>query len=134
MKRVLVGTDGSDWATKAVAHAVALAEATGAELVVVYGYRGPTMPGGPEPASNEAIGRAILRDVVTQHGREARIRTVLRQGDPADAVVEVAAEEDVDLIVVGSRGMGRAGRFVLGPVPNRVAHHAPCNVLIVKTK
>lgn len=56
-----------------------------------------------------------------------------RQGDAADAIIDVAEEQRSDLIVVGNRGMTGARRFLLGSIPNRVSHHAPCSVLIVRT-
>ena len=55
--------------------------------------------------------------------------TYARQGDPADAILDVAEEQGADLIVVGNKGMTGARRFLLGSVPNRVSHHAPCSVL-----
>ena len=54
------------------------------------------------------------------------------KGDPADGIVEVAKREEADLIVLGSMGM-RGKRRLLGSVPNKVSHHAPCDVLIVQT-
>jgi nucleotide-binding universal stress UspA family protein len=59
--------------------------------------------------------------------------TYPRQGDPADAILDVAEERRADLIVVGNKGMTGAKRFLLGSVPNRVSHHAPCSVLIIRT-
>jgi nucleotide-binding universal stress UspA family protein len=56
-----------------------------------------------------------------------------RQGDPADAILDVAEEQAADLIVVGNKGMTGAKRFLLGSVPNKVSHHAPCSVLIIRT-
>jgi nucleotide-binding universal stress UspA family protein len=56
-----------------------------------------------------------------------------RQGDPADAILDVAEEQDADLIVVGNKGLTGAERFLLGSVPNKVSHHAPCSVLIIRT-
>ena len=56
-----------------------------------------------------------------------------RQGDPADAILDVAEETKADLIVVGNKGMTGARRFLLGSVPNKVSHHAPCSVLIIRT-
>jgi nucleotide-binding universal stress UspA family protein len=56
-----------------------------------------------------------------------------RRDDPADALIAVAEEQDADLLVVGSVGMSRASRFILGNVPNKVSHHAPCSILIVRT-
>ena len=59
--------------------------------------------------------------------------TLARQGDPADAILDVAEEKRADLIVVGNKGMTGAKRFLLGSVPNKVCHHAPCSVLIIRT-
>ena len=56
-----------------------------------------------------------------------------RQGDPADAILDVAEETNADLIIVGNKGMTGAKRFLLGSVPNKVSHHAPCSVLIIRT-
>jgi nucleotide-binding universal stress UspA family protein len=61
------------------------------------------------------------------------VETFARQGDAADAILDVAEEQRSDLIVVGNRGMTGASRFLLGSVPNKVSHHAPCSVLIVRT-
>jgi len=70
-------------------------------------------------------------DVVREAGLE--VETFAREGDPADAILDVAEERDADLIVVGNKGMTGARRFLLGSVPNKVSHHAPCSVLIVRT-
>ena len=56
-----------------------------------------------------------------------------RQGDPADAILDVAEENNADLVLVGNKGMTGARRFLLGSVPNKISHHAPCDVWIVKT-
>ena len=61
------------------------------------------------------------------------VETFARQGDAADAILDVAEEQRCDLIVVGNKGMTGAKRFLLGSVPNKVSHHAPCSVLIVRT-
>jgi nucleotide-binding universal stress UspA family protein len=63
----------------------------------------------------------------------AEVETFARQGDAADAILDVAEEQGADLIVVGNKGMTGAKRFLLGSVPNKVSHHAPCSVLIVRT-
>ena len=66
-------------------------------------------------------------------GGVADVETFARVGDAADAIVDVAEERSCDLIVVGNKGMTGAKRFLLGSVPNKVTHHAPCSVLIVRT-
>ena len=67
------------------------------------------------------------------HQADIAVRTYARQGDPADAILDVAEEQEADLIVVGNKGMTGARRFLLVSVPNKVSHHAPCSVLIVRT-
>ena len=66
-------------------------------------------------------------------GAGVEAETYARQGDPADAILDVAEERGADLIVVGNKGMTGAKRFLLGSVPNKVCHHAPCSVLIIRT-
>ena len=62
-----------------------------------------------------------------------KVQEHARQGDPADAILDVAEEQGANLIVVGNRGMTGAKRFLLGSVPNKVSHHAPCSVMIIRT-
>jgi nucleotide-binding universal stress UspA family protein len=62
-----------------------------------------------------------------------KVETYSREGDPADAVLDIAEEQNADLIMVGNRGMTGARRFLLGSVPNKIAHHSPCSVLIIRT-
>jgi nucleotide-binding universal stress UspA family protein len=141
---ILVGTDGSDAAGAAVLRAVQLAAALGARLHIVSAYE-------PVPERHLRIERVqVPSDVqVNMRGevlallesvrREARtagvsqIETFARVGDAADAILDVAEEQGTDLIVVGNKGMTGATRFLLGSVPNKVSHHAPCSVLIVRT-
>ena len=66
-------------------------------------------------------------------GTGVKVNTFARQGDPADAILDVAEENKADLIMVGNKGMTGAKRFLLGSVPNKVSHHAPSSVLIVRT-
>jgi nucleotide-binding universal stress UspA family protein len=138
--KILVGTDGSETASEAVRQAAELAGLHGAELVVMHGFR--TTSSAPDvgfavPAVDiegvRAAGKEILEEAAGGLGSDVKARTILREGDPAEALLDAAEEEGADLIVVGNRGMRGAKRFLLGSVPNRVAHHAPCSVLIVHT-
>jgi nucleotide-binding universal stress UspA family protein len=63
----------------------------------------------------------------------AQVHGRTESGDPAAVLLDVAGDVGADLIVVGSKGMAAASRFLLGSVPNRVSHHAPCDVEIVRT-
>jgi nucleotide-binding universal stress UspA family protein len=62
-----------------------------------------------------------------------KVHSISERGEPAEALITVAEERGGDLIVVGSRGMSSPSRFLLGNVPNKVSHHAPCDVIIVHT-
>ncbi len=144
-ERILVGTDGSDTASEAVRQAIELAKATGAKLGIVSAYE--PVPAGrlreeqQELPADVAYGVGPREDVnvileaaagdASRAGVEAE--TYPREGDPADAILDVAEETGADLIVVGNKGMTGAKRFLLGSVPNKVSHHAPCGVLIVRT-
>ncbi len=142
---IVVGTDGSETAAEAVRQAVDLASAVGAKVQLVSAY---------EPVSNQRIREekqqapddvawsinpredvdATLNDaaeVAAEAGVE--VERFARQGDPADAILDVAEETKADLIIVGNKGMTGARRFLLGSVPNKVSHHAPCSVLIIRT-
>ena len=146
LKRIVVGTDGSDTAELAVAQAIDLANSTGASLTIVTAYEGASratipaeeraeIPGdvqyetGPRQDINMILDRAAGQ--AERAGVEAT--THARQGDPADALLDVAEETHADLLVVGNKGMTGAKRFLLGSVPNKVSHHAPCSVYIVRT-
>ena len=140
---IVVGTDGSETAKQAVAEAVRLAKALGAQLHVVSAYeplRGARVTGAPEGAA--AVWRPLPDDQVESILSEAvagvrlaglEVTSHAVRKDPADALVEVADEVKATMIVVGSKGMHGARRLALGNVPNKVSHHARCNVLIVAT-
>lgn len=144
-RRIVVGTDGSETAAVAVRHAATLASAFGGELVVVTAFRPQTQTDRPLEAEVPDDLRWAITDsaVAEEHARHAagiakevgleKIRVRSEKGDAADALVTVADDTGADLIVVGSRGMTSASRFVLGSVPNKVSHHAPCDVMIVHT-
>ena len=144
-RTIVVGTDGSDTAGKAVAQAAELAAAVDATLLVVSAFEpvsGARLREEAQEAPDDVRWMVNPREDVdatleaaaeVAAGQGARSRTFARQGDPADAILDVAEEQGADLIVVGNKGMTGARRFLLGSVPNRVSHHAPCSVLIVRT-
>jgi nucleotide-binding universal stress UspA family protein len=144
-RTIVVGTDGSETARKAVREAVGLAKSVGASVAVVSAYEPvPTQRLREEARETpeDLLWSINAREDVDATLREAaedvedagvKIRAFAREGDPADAILDVAEEEDADLIVVGNKGMTGAKRFLLGSVPNKVSHHAPCSVLIVRT-
>jgi nucleotide-binding universal stress UspA family protein len=141
---IVIGVDPSDSA-KVVAHKSAeLAELLGARVhVVSAAYRPNTGHDQQADAQDEEItgdarGDAALRQALADAAhpfRERGVRVALhaRAGDPAEAIIAVAEEQHARLIIVGNRGMGGARRYLLGDVPNKVSHHAPCRVMILKT-
>ena len=132
LKRIVVGTDGSRTASFALDHAITLAKAVGAEVVVMSSYR--DRGGGMVEGSAVELCRNVLDEVKERYASPGiALRTVLRKGQPADALIELAEEEDADLIVVGNVGMSKGRRLTLGSVPDAVSHHATCHVLIVHT-
>jgi nucleotide-binding universal stress UspA family protein len=123
---IIVGTDGSERANRAVAWAADLAKASDATLHVIHAYQGTRDP-------VVQAGRAVVEQVTAQfddHGVELRAHAI--QGDAVDALLNFAFDANADLIVVGNRGMTGRGRF-LGSVPNAIAHDARCAVMIVPT-
>ena len=125
VRRILVGTDRSETATRAVRWAAQMAERYEAELIICQSVRDYM-----DKATTQRELAEYAADVV---GTEAR--PLAAQGnDPARVMVEVAKEEDVDVIVVGSVGMSGRKEFLLENVPNRVSHNAPCTVVIVQTQ
>ena len=136
---IVVGTDGSEPAWRAVTHAADLAKLSGATLHVVRGVPHMVMADAATGAAAYAAMDGVVKDAeahlvaqceAIQHDK---VQTHVVEAHGADALMDVCAEVDADLVVVGSRGMTGAKRFVLGSVPNAVSHHAPCSVLIVKT-
>jgi len=141
----VVGTDGSETAQRAVAAAADLARLAGASLEIVCAYepvRTARLSGdmyavpadlqwlvNPREEVDATLSDAA--DLVRAAGVE--VETFAREGAPADAILDVAEERDADLIIVGNKGMTGARRFLLGSVPNKVSHHAPCSVLIIRT-
>src|SRR3954469_7399713 len=144
-RSIVVGTHGSDTAGRAVEEAIDLAKAVGAALCVVSAYEPVPKARLREEARQTPPGLQWMvkpREEVgeTWSGAADRVRsagveveTFAREGDPADAILDVAEERDADLIVVGNKGMTGARRFLLGSVPNKVSRHAPCSVLIIRT-
>ncbi len=142
---IVAGTDGSASAEKAVDRAGKLALALGATVHVVISYKDPSAGAWMAASSGFAVGdvfsdsdvKAEAEKIVERSRHRLAVAGVDAQthvcsGDPAQALISVAADEDAEMIVVGNRGMSGAKRM-LGSVPNKVSHHATCEVLIVPT-
>ena len=126
VRRVLVATDRSETAERAVRFAVEMAQRYEAELVllrVLLSDEGTLAEAGRELAE-------YARELAGDSGHSA----VVVAEDPAEAIVAAAEREQADVIVVGSIGMTGRKEFLLRNVPNRVSHNASCTVVIVQTK
>jgi nucleotide-binding universal stress UspA family protein len=140
VQRIVVGTDGSETAERAVREAGELAKGTGASVHVVTAFQAP-FQGEPFTGSAKQEHVDIRRAAETVAARSAehvaqqgvKVDWEAREGDAAEVIIEVATEDGADLIVVGNKGMTGIGRFLLGNVPNKITHHAPCSVMVVRT-
>ncbi|HSH33328.1 MAG TPA: universal stress protein [Actinomycetota bacterium] len=132
MTTILVGTDTTASADLAVEDAAALAHARGAELLVLYVRKDGDLRTVVDPAKSADPSGYLARMGERFPGLATRTRT--ETGDAAERIVEVAAEEHADTIVVGNRGVHGSWWRVKDSVPNLVLRHAPCSVFIVDTR
>jgi nucleotide-binding universal stress UspA family protein len=144
-KRIVIGTDGSETASEAVRQATELAKMSGARLDIVSAYEPiprtrlqeeqRQAPGDVqyEISPREDVNLTLDSAAGTARNEGLEAQTHAMEGDPADAILDVAEEIKADLIIVGNKGMTGARRFLLGSVPNKVSHHAPCSVMIIQT-
>ncbi|MEM3459469.1 MAG: universal stress protein [Candidatus Bathyarchaeia archaeon] len=151
IKKILVAIDGSEHADKALDFALDIAEKYSATVTIINVFQVPRViypmieyPG--EPFAYPANWDEFTKEVKDIHEKilsnafkrakdlkpNLKISTVLKEGRPADKIVETAKEENFDLIVMGHRGLGRVKEFFLGSVADRVADEAHCPVIIVK--
>ena len=119
VRRILVATDRSESADRAVRWAADMAERYEAELLVLQVV-----------AERAATVLPELTQFAESLGARALVETA---EDPSDAICHAAAQEKVDVLVVGNVGMSGRREFLLGNVPNRVSHNAHCTVVIVNT-
>jgi nucleotide-binding universal stress UspA family protein len=142
-KVLVVGTDGSETADRAVAAAAEIARSWGSELHIVTATRAPRsgaasatgaplVDSGAGAALIEERAKGVGEEALRKHAEGLAAEAHAAQGSADDVILSTAAEVGADLIVVGSKGMRGARRY-LGSVPNSIAHGAHCAVLVVKT-
>jgi nucleotide-binding universal stress UspA family protein len=138
-KKILVGVDGSEHGLHAACTAGDLARAMNAEKLRIVVAFDPVPPYLGEPNLQYAIdarvkeAQTILQAAVEAVGDvPAEIHTEMIEGSPAEAIINVAKTRESDVIVIGSRGLGKLAGLVMGSTSQKVVSHAPCPVLIVR--
>jgi nucleotide-binding universal stress UspA family protein len=140
--KILLGYDGSNDSKRALDRAIAFSKNGKAELAIVFQVE---LDAFETFAAKRLL--AEMRDKIVDDAQKLvadaegtakqrgvrRVRTlIIEDGDPANAILSVAEKENVDLIVVGRRGLKGFSRFLMGSVSSRVVGHAMCDVLVVK--
>ncbi|MBR7049826.1 MAG: universal stress protein [Methanobrevibacter sp.] len=137
-KRILVPTDGSEFAVKAQKHALFLAKVSGAEIVAVSVTENNFVNGLPLDDEVYQLNQILnerseenLKEFDKLNEDNIKVTHVVREGSPAKVILEVSKEENVDLIVMGSSGKSGFDRFIMGSVADKVVNSAKCAVLVV---
>jgi nucleotide-binding universal stress UspA family protein len=134
MAEILLAYDGSDHARKALEKAISLATEED-EIVVLYVIPTALIDEfkGLDPEISKGKAREIVNEAVDIiKARERKALAVVHEGDVAEDIINFAGELDCTLIIIGSKGVSKIGRFSLGSVAEKVARHAECPVLIVR--
>jgi len=142
--KIVVGTDGSVTAERAVHKAAALAKAVGADLIIISAFNnrapaGVAAAGISIDSSWVAAAQGSAETVAKEAAEKATamgVTSVSYQavaGEPSEALIHVTQEQNADLLVVGSKGMQSTARFLLGPIANKVSRKVDCDLLIVET-
>jgi nucleotide-binding universal stress UspA family protein len=133
VKKLLTAVDGSKYADKAVEYAVQLAKNYNAKLALIHVEEDKLIRvGGPQVENCVGtVGECILKDAATKL-KGVSFDKKLEYGSPADVIIKIAKKADVDIIVVGSRGLSSVRRFLLGSVSDDISMHARSSVLIVR--
>ena len=141
-KTIAVGTDGTETADKAMGIALDIAERYEARLVILSVYTPVSVKQleherarVPEEMqwsihAAQHVDAVLKQALERARGRGLECEAVARQGEPAEVICALAAEHDVDLLVIGNKGMNRR---VFGSVPRSVCQRAPCSVVVAKT-
>ena len=138
IRTILLATDLQPASEPATSEALGLAAALAARLLIVSVIdpgqrRVPGLPGSPRVDQIRDLREAAAQEVVARgRGLGADVTFLVWEGNPGEAIVEASVAEGADLIVVGSRGRGTVGRFLIGSVSDHVVWHASCPVMVVR--
>lgn len=138
-KKILVPTDGSEFAQKAEKHALFLSKTTGADIYALSVTENNFVNGLPLDDEVYQLNQ-LLKQRSEDNIKEfeemdetsgIKFHGIIREGSPAKTILEVAKEEDIDLIVIGSSGKSGFDRFIMGSVAEKVVNAAKCAVLVI---
>lgn len=139
--KILVPTDGSEHAVRAEEEAIYIAEKTGAELIGLSTVENNFVNGLPLNDEVYELNNLLkentknnvdnFEELVHEKASSVSVRSIIKEGTPANAILETAEEEDVNLIVIGSSGKSGFDRFLMGSVADKVSKSAKCSVLVV---
>ena len=138
LNKILIATDGSDHARKAIEYASDIAAKYKATVYLIHVV--PPVGSLPEvdvqkiQDNQQKIAKEIIEEAereIKKKGFESYQSTIL-QGNPAQEIIEFARKNSVDMIVMGSHGAGKVEMLMLGSVSNKVCHLADCTCVTVK--
>ena len=136
---ILLGVDGSEHALHAAEAAADLARSMKSNILRIVVAFDPVPPYLGEPNMQTAISarmkeaETILKKAIDAVGQiPGEVHTEILEGPAAEAILDVAKTRKSDLIVMGSRGLGRLSGALMGSQSQKVVQHAPCPVLIVR--
>lgn len=137
-KKILVPTDGSEFAKKAQLQALFLAKVSGAEIIALSVSENHFINGISVTEEVEQLNQLLsdrckkdLEEFENMNEDGIKISSIIKEGTPAKVILDVASDEDIDLIVIGSSGKSGFDRFILGSVSDKVVNAAKCPVLVV---
>ncbi|MBI3592953.1 MAG: universal stress protein [Nitrospirae bacterium] len=139
MQKILVAHDGSKSSDKALKKAIEISLNFNASLTVLSVVPELYLTELP-PADRNRIFESLSEETreamekirKSLSGKSIEVKTLIRQGDPAEKILETAQKMKVDLIVTGSHGRHGAKKFLLGSVSSKVVDYSRCSVLVVK--
>ena len=139
-RSIVVGTDGSSQAERALEEAIAIAARDDAQLHIVTAFPDPALireriTSGATAASvnlSQVADSVLNRANERAEAKGVRAETHASESEPAEAILQLASQVNADLIVVGSRGLSGIQRFLMGSVSSKVSEHASCSVMIVR--
>lgn len=140
-KKILLPTDGSEYANKAAEHAIWIAKASGAEIIALSVTDTSSLIGLPlddvivriKEMLQEEAAKSLdnVAKVIENEENDIKITLRTEEGSPADVVLKIIKEEEIDLVVVGTSGKHGLDRFLLGSVAENVVRASVCPVLVV---